>query len=61
MLRYRWLFLCPIRRTENSRELIDNLSEGIYRSTLDGRILSANPALARLNGCDSTAELLEDG
>jgi diguanylate cyclase (GGDEF)-like protein/PAS domain S-box-containing protein len=58
LLRYRRLYLATRNEQENSRELIENLSEGIYRSTPEGRILSANPALARLNGCDSTAELL---
>ncbi|MDB5552219.1 MAG: domain S-box/diguanylate cyclase protein [Rhizobium sp.] len=32
---------------------------GIYRSTSDGRMLRANPALVRLNGYDSETELLE--
>ncbi|MFC5583834.1 putative bifunctional diguanylate cyclase/phosphodiesterase [Nitratireductor kimnyeongensis] len=43
---------------KNHQELIDNLSEGIYRSSLDGRQLSANPALVRLNGYESEAALL---
>ncbi len=43
----------------NHRELIDNLSEGIYRSLPNGRQLSANPALVRLNGYESEAELLQ--
>ncbi len=43
---------------ENHRSLIENLSEGIYRSTPDGRQLSANRALARLNGYGSEAEML---
>lgn len=41
---------------QNQRDLIENLYEGVYRSTLDGRQLSANRALVRLNGYDS-----EDG
>lgn len=32
---------------------------GIYRSTNDGRMLRANPALVKLNGYDSETELLE--
>lgn len=39
-------------------DLIDHLHEGIYRSSLDGRQLSANPALVRLNGYGSEAEML---
>lgn len=58
LIRYRLLYLVAQEENRNSRELIENLSEGIYRSTLDGGILSANPALASLNGCDSPAELL---
>jgi len=38
--------------------VFDNAAEGIYRSTPDGRQLRANPALVRLNGYASEAELL---
>lgn len=44
---------------ENTRDLIENLSEGIYRSSLDGRQLSANDALVRLNGYTSEQEMLD--
>ncbi len=40
------------------RSLFENAVMGIYRATLDGRILRANPALVQLNGCDSEAELI---
>ena len=40
------------------RDIYENISEGIYRSTPDGRQVSANPALVRLNGYSSEAELL---
>jgi PAS domain S-box-containing protein len=40
------------------REIYDNVSEGIYRSSIDGRQVSANPALVRLNGYSSEAEML---
>ncbi len=43
---------------KNHHDLIEHLSEGIYRSSPDGRQLSANPALVRLNGYGSEAELL---
>lgn len=57
-LRYRKLYR-QLRDELNAKsELIENLSEGIYRSTLDGRMMSANRALVRLNGCESEAELL---
>lgn len=35
------------------REILDNLPDGVYRSSLDGHILRANQALARLNGYES--------
>ena len=40
------------------RNIVDYASVGIYRSTPDGRILMANPALARILGYDSIEELL---
>ncbi|WP_158264400.1 EAL domain-containing protein [Nitratireductor sp. StC3] len=42
----------------NLSSLVENLSEGIYRSSLDGRQLSANRALVKLNGYETEAELL---
>ncbi len=38
--------------------LFEFLPIGAYRSTPAGRMLRANPALVRLNGCESEAELL---
>ncbi len=40
------------------KDIYENIVEGIYRSSLDGVQLSANPALVRLNGYDSEAEML---
>jgi diguanylate cyclase (GGDEF)-like protein/PAS domain S-box-containing protein len=40
------------------RRLFDNVMEGVYSSTRDGRFLSVNPALARMVGFTSPAELL---
>jgi diguanylate cyclase (GGDEF)-like protein/PAS domain S-box-containing protein len=40
------------------RGLFDNAIEGIFRSTVDGRYLDANPALAHIYGFDSPAELI---
>ena len=42
------------------RQLYESISEGVFRSSLDGRMLSANPALVRLNGYESEAEMLAD-
>jgi PAS domain-containing protein len=38
--------------------LFDWLPLGAYRSSLQGRQLRANPALVRINGFDSEAEML---
>jgi diguanylate cyclase (GGDEF)-like protein/PAS domain S-box-containing protein len=55
-LRYRRLYRAALDEQLNNRDLIENLSEGIYRSTPDGRQISANRALVRLNGYASEAE-----
>jgi PAS domain S-box-containing protein len=41
------------------REIFELASVGIFQSTLDGRILLANPALATMLGYDTTDELRE--
>ena len=40
------------------RRLFDNVIEGVYSSTPEGRILSANPALVEMAGCRTSEELL---
>jgi len=40
------------------RAIFENSMEGIFRSTEDGRYLAANPALARMYGYDTLAELI---
>ncbi len=40
------------------RGLFDNALEGIFRTTMDGRYLGANPALANIYGFDSPEELI---
>ena len=42
------------------RELYENISEGVFRSTLDGRMISANPALVRLNGYETEEQLIRN-
>jgi PAS domain S-box-containing protein len=39
------------------RNIFENASQGIYQTTTDGRILIANPALARILGYNSPEEL----
>jgi PAS domain S-box-containing protein len=41
------------------RDIFENAVEGIFQATPDGRFLSANPALARIFGYDSSEELIE--
>lgn len=58
-LRFRRESRIAVEKHDHSADLIENLHVGIYRSSLDGRQLSANRALVRLNGYDSEAEMLE--
>lgn len=44
---------------ERYRRLFERVPIGLYRSTPDGRILEANPALARLYGFSSVEDLLK--
>lgn len=41
------------------RSIVENAVEGIFQSNLEGRYLSANPALARLFGYQTPEELIE--
>lgn len=41
------------------RALFENSVAGIFRSTIDGRMVRANPALARLNGFTTEKELVD--
>jgi diguanylate cyclase (GGDEF)-like protein/PAS domain S-box-containing protein len=54
--RYRRLYLTARDEQANTGDLIENLSEGIYRSSLEGKQLRANRALVKLNGYASEAE-----
>jgi two-component system, cell cycle sensor histidine kinase and response regulator CckA len=52
--------LSTIRKAEKKyRDIFENALEGIYQTTPDGRILSANPAFARILGYDSAGQLME--
>ncbi|WP_293369735.1 PAS domain-containing sensor histidine kinase [Microcoleus sp. CAWBG556] len=39
------------------RSIFENAGEGIFQSTPEGRYITANPALARIYGCDSPEEV----
>ncbi|HYM36433.1 MAG TPA: EAL domain-containing protein [Steroidobacteraceae bacterium] len=41
------------------RRLFDNVVEGVYSTTREGRFVSANPALVRMLGCGSVEEVLQ--
>src|SRR5919112_3008197 len=47
------------RAEEKYRSIFENAVEGIFQTTVDGRILTANPAMARMFGFASPKELLE--
>ena len=48
-----------LRRAEDKyRSIFENATVGIFQTSPDGKYLSANPALARIYGYDSPAELL---
>jgi PAS domain S-box-containing protein len=40
------------------RSLVENVLDGVYQTTPDGEILTANPAMARMLGYDSETDLL---
>ena len=49
-----------LRKAEkNYRTIFENVQEGIYRATLEGRFIMANQAMARILGYDSPKELAE--
>ncbi|MGH3089808.1 MAG: PAS domain S-box protein [Rubrobacteraceae bacterium] len=45
---------------EKYRGIFENSVEGIYQSTVDGKLLTANPAMARMLGYDSPEELMAE-
>ncbi|GAB6097388.1 hypothetical protein JCM14469_36420 [Desulfatiferula olefinivorans] len=48
-----------LRRSEEKyRGMIENAFEGLFQNTLDGRIISANPAMAAILGYDSPDQLI---
>lgn len=45
---------------ENYRSIFENALEGIFQSSPSGEFIRANPALARMYGYDSPAEMMEN-
>jgi len=46
------------RAEEKFRSIVENAAEGIFQSAIDGRLVSANPAMASILGYGSPAELM---
>ncbi|NNF52550.1 MAG: PAS domain S-box protein [Gammaproteobacteria bacterium] len=54
----RYLSAQSLKKSENRfRELFDTVLDGVYRSTPEGQILAANPALVKMLGYASESEL----
>ena len=45
---------------QDYRSIFENVQEGIFRSTPDGKIILANEAMAKMFGYDSPAEIMAD-
>ncbi len=48
------------RAEEKYRSIFENAVEGIFQTTLEGRYLCCNPALARIYGYDSPKQMIEE-
>ncbi len=46
------------RAEEKYRSIFENSIEGIFQSTVEGKLVTVNPALARMAGCESPQEML---
>ncbi len=46
------------KTNDDYSSFIEQMTDGYYRSTLDGKQITANPALVRLNGYDTKEEML---
>ena len=54
----RWALVALQDSEAQFRTLFENVNEGVYRSTPDGRIVLANRSMARLLGYDSVNDLV---
>ena len=55
--RYKKVKKALYESEERYRQLFENVPIGIYRTTADGRIVDANPALVKMLGYESFADL----
>ena len=54
-----FMFAESVQRAENKyRSLFENAIEGIYQGTVEGRLLTVNPAMAHMFGYDSPHEMI---
>ena len=57
----RQIAVMRLRENERAfRDLYENIKEGVFRSTLDGRMISANPSLVSLNGFENEKQMLRE-
>jgi PAS domain S-box-containing protein len=49
-----------LQAEENYRNIVENVSEGIFQTTPQGKFITANPALARILGYASPKELMSE-
>ena len=47
-----------IKNEQRYTDLVNNMSEGVYQSTTDGRFLNVNPAMVKMFGYQSVEEML---
>ena len=56
----RWETEDVMRNIEDKyRDIFENVREGIYEATTEGRFITVNPAFSRMDGYDSPEELIE--
>lgn len=58
VLESSWLYDQVSKTEEKYRSIFENSVEGIFQTTLEGRFIIANPALARMYGYDTPEELI---
>ncbi|MCF6321287.1 MAG: EAL domain-containing protein [Rhizobiaceae bacterium] len=60
VLRYRTLYRVFRKEAEQHSNSIDELNEGFYRASIDGKLTNANTALVNMIGFETREELLEE-
>ncbi|MGI9069268.1 MAG: PAS domain S-box protein [Pyrinomonadaceae bacterium] len=52
------LYTQVLKTEEKYRSIFENATEGLFQSTSDGRLITANPAFARILGYDSPEDMI---